>query len=392
MNDAEYSNQMEKLATIQPWMWRVFESEEAMEIVSPDAPLEGTFWAYADNAYFEICSASCSSDPAMRRNMGMKLSDRIARIPQTGIEGEGLVRLRLRNGVKLYDHFEALGFDPVGMFGQTTSAKLVLAFRSRLTGEMAGMLKSASLDHITVNLKCELDALQAVAGRVPAPRALLASGEYESGATPVTSVQSWCEGERLSGVPVAIKTDDTVARICRWLVKLVDHGSEQMSLRNLAQQQSSIVKAHPRLEDAEKKSLCMLLEAVRDARAFPTSRLHGDLRPENILLQDGSGEFIAVDWEFSRPRSLGLLDLLRYLLEGTYGNSQVRSFAGAVSPDAVRWIRNSGLPGADLPITEMVALQFAIHYTDRIGSFGRRSQRMRVLQALLQGECERLSL
>lgn len=391
MTDFDNATPLEQLSVIQPWMRRIFDSDGALELVPADCPLEGTFWAYVDQAYFELCPAHAVADPVMRQTMGLKLADRIAGRAHDGVQGKGLIRFRLREGVKPYAHFEALGFDPAGMFGQTTSSKLVLAFPLRSSGEMACVIKSASLEHIAANLKTEMDALQAVATRVQAPCALLSSGVYESGAAPVTSVQSWCAGERLSGTREAIWTQSTVMQISRWLRALVDPAARQVSLRELANEQAAIVKVHPRLEEDEKQRLCMVLAQVRDDTPVASSRLHGDMRPENILLQE-DGRFVAVDWEFSRPRSLGLLDLMRYLLESVYGNSQTASFAGAMTRDAVQWIRSSGLPGAGLPIPEMANLQFVMHYTDRIGSFGRRSKRMQHLQALLQGECERLSL
>lgn len=295
------------------------------------------------------------------------------------------MRVRLPAGATI--RFNGRTFEEAALLARTASLKVVGAVIDRESGAGSAVLKGAGLPRIARNLGHEYAALQSVAGRGIAPRPFGAGGSFASGEGPVTTAQSWCAGRLIAGGP-ALARPPLLQAIETTLLRLVEPEAE-VTLRGLAEERAAEIVAHPRLELAEKQALLSLLKRVRDRTPVAASRLHGDLRPLNMLSAPGGTTLRLLDWEFSRARSLGLLDFLRFALDRHYAAGTAASLEALVDAPVRRlvdFMRASQLPGAHLPLGELLALHFVLHYADRIGSFGRASPRMMTLQRILAGE------
>ncbi|MBX3490002.1 phosphotransferase [Parvibaculum sp.] len=294
------------------------------------------------------------------------------------------MRVRLPAGATI--RFNGRTFEDTALLARTASLKVVGAVIDRESGAGRAVLKGAGLPRIARNLGHEYAALQGVAGRGIAPRPFGAGGTFANGEGPVTTAQSWCAGRLVAGRPVA---DLAFLRAVEaTLLRLVEPEAE-VTLRGLAEERAAEIAAYPRLEHAEKQALLRLLTRVRDRTPVAASRLHGDMRPLNMLHVPGGTTLRLLDWEFSRTRSLGLLDFLRFALDRHYAAGTAASLEALIDAPARRlvdFMRASQLPGAQLPFGELLPLHFVIHYADRIGSFGRTSPRMMTLQRILAGE------
>lgn len=388
-------NAAQLLAYIQIWMSRVLNSPSAFERVSSDVPLDGTYWAWADGVSLQICPADQSDMEQVCKGLGMKIAERVASL-QAGGDEPLLMRLRLRAGVAMIIQIDDLGIDDVALYARTTSAKLICGVRHRATGNKLAIIKCAGHSHMADNLAREMAALRAMAGCVAAPIAIQQVGTFDDGRGPAMIVQNWCRGVLVvqpGAIPSGLhwSSPQMLVQIGNWLKALPKDGGAR-SFRDLAAQYKVMIEAHERLLADEKIALRGLLSRVTDERHFATSWIHGDLRPNNLLFQATEKRLVALDWEFSREGSFAVLDLVRYALEVAYSRLGASSFADMLTPHVrglLSEVQRSGLPGCEVSLDELLAMQFVIHYTDRIGSFGRMSVRMKFLQQVLQGEARR---
>ena len=95
-----------------------------------------------------------------------------------------------------------------------------------------------------------------------------------------------------------------------------------------------------------------------------------------------------LNWEFSREEGLGVTDLIRFAVNPRY--TLATGFAGfldARAIDMLRRVQAGSLPGAALPLGQLLALQFCTHFIDRVRTYPRKAGvRMITLAQLIESE------
>lgn len=191
------------------------------------------------------------------------------------------------------------------------------------------------------------------------------------------NLQTLVAGYNLSTIPGVA---NVLALASEALRSLVDHGAPPTSLAEQAEQLAAQIQAsqiHPTLKTA----LETLLTKVNDRTPLQPSRMHGDLRPANLLAipdehdfaaRDFSYELGIIDWELSQPNRLGILDLAQLALDKVNLNrtNLDEMFEGDQLGRLGKALERSELPGSDCSIAEIVALHLATYAFDRAWGFG----------------------
>ncbi|MFM7313595.1 MAG: hypothetical protein ACKO0M_10595 [Cyanobium sp.] len=265
--------------------------------------------------------------------------------------------------------------------GRSASGKTVTAVVPR-QGE--GLILKQS--RLVANLRREIEALRSCPTGLLAPRHL---GEANAPGGGLVTAQTLLPGQPLHWL--GSLTEDHQSAVIDALQRLV-HPHRTTSCVEQARSLEEELACAP-LPPAQRRNLAQLLAGINDSHRWPSSRLHGDLKPMNLLLcpleRDGDDWRCGIgllDWEFSRPCGLGVTDVVRLLLDSGY--REASSLAELLRPSRLAQVQQAlsqlDLPGAAGPLDQLLRLHVVTHALDRLVSFGNAGgERMRNLRNML---------
>ncbi|MEX2295988.1 MAG: hypothetical protein WD715_01130 [Dongiaceae bacterium] len=288
-------------------------------------------------------------------------------------------------------------FGGLALIGLWGNRKIQISAIDRERKRVLMTVKTTGYRDVIPALKNEAAALGAIAGRCPAP-SLLGQGELpsvgetadssgttdstEGGALTIVS-ESWLPGTPLSGL--RWEAEPVIGSLEETLAGLVQH-DKPTSLASLGAKLALEAEALW-IEPRERDNLLKIIATLRDTTSVASSRTHGDLEPQNILVGPG-GKMALLNWEFSREDGRGVTDLIRFAVNPRY--TLATGFAGfldARATDMLRRIQAGSLPGAALPLGQLLALQFCTHFIDRIRTYPRKAGvRMITLAQLIESD------
>jgi hypothetical protein len=294
-------------------------------------------------------------------------------------------------------------FSALALIGSWGNRKIQISAIDRERKRVLMTVKTTGDRDVIPALKNEAAALGAIAGRCPAPSMLgqgdlpRTSGEAgpsdptdstgnptdstEGGALTIVS-ESWLPGTPLSGL--RWEADPVIGSLEQALAGLVQP-DRQTSLASLGAKLALEAEALW-IEPHHRENLLKIIGTLRDTTAVASSRTHGDLEPQNILVGPG-GTMSLLNWEYSREEGLGVTDLIRFAVNPRY--TLATGFAGFLDTRATNMLRRiqaGSLPGAALPLGQLLALQFCTHFIDRVRYLHKAGVRMITLAQLIESE------
>ncbi|MEX0808668.1 MAG: hypothetical protein WD044_08060 [Dongiaceae bacterium] len=295
-------------------------------------------------------------------------------------------------------------FGALALVGLWGNRKIQISAIDREQRRVLMVVKSTGYRDVVPALKNEAAALGAIAGRCPAP-SMLGQGDLprtggeagpseaadstgdatdstEGGALTIVS-ESWLPGTPLSGL--RWEPDPVIGSLEQTLSGLVQH-DRPTSLAALGAKLSLEAEALW-IEPRERENLLKIIGTLSDTTPVPSSRTHGDLEPQNILVGPG-GAMSLLNWEFSRADGLGVTDLIRFAVNPRFTlATSFADFLDSRATEMLRRIQKGSLPGAVLPLGQLLALQFCTHFIDRIRAYPRKAGvRMITLAQLIESE------
>jgi hypothetical protein len=278
----------------------------------------------------------------------------------------------------------------IGLWG---NLKLRVAAIDREQRRVRMVAKASSHRAVIPTLKNEAAALTEIAGRCPAPSLLgqgelppvetdgaqVAASDAEAPAALTVLSLSWMPGVPLAGL--LWEPGPVFGSLEQALAGLVRH-DRTTSLAKLGAKLAIEAEALW-IEPQERENLLKIIATIDDTTPVAPSRTHGDLSPRNVLVEPG-GRMSLMNWEFSRDEGLGIADLARFAVNPRY--TLATGFADFLDDRAMgllRRVQASNLPGANLPLGQLLALQFATRFIDNIRTYPRTGVRMMTLGQLI---------
>lgn len=276
-------------------------------------------------------------------------------------------------------------FNPLALIGFWGNRKIQISAIDRERKRVLMTVKTTGDRNVIPALKNEAAALVAVAGRCPAP-ALLGQGDLPAAADATNAAQgeatesgdggaltivseSWLPGTLLSGL--RWEAEPVIGTLEQTLAGLVQH-DRPTSLASLGAKLALEAEALW-IEPQERENLLKIAATLTDTTPVASSRTHGDLEPQNILIGPG-GAISLINWEFSREEGLGVTDLVRFAVNRRYTLATgFGDFLDARALEMLKRIRAGSLPGAALPLDQLLALQFCTHFIDHVRTYPRKA-------------------
>jgi hypothetical protein len=136
--------------------------------------------------------------------------------------------------------------------------------------------------------------------------------------------------------------------------------------RDLARELVEEVDALP-MPGESKSRLAVVLERVTDRTAIPAAIGHGDLSAHN-LLQTPDRRVVAIDWEYARTPSAGILDFAHEIFRSWFYETRKDSFDGMFTRRGVGLFEKhrGALVPRTAPTGQLLALYFCRLYIDRV--------------------------
>ena len=244
---------------------------------------------------------------------------------------------------------------------QTASGKSLISII--LPGKVGQVIKISRLKQ---NLRNEFQALRNINPKIVTPKPLRFN-ELNNGFS--VSAQTL-----LRGLPLDNSISDK--NIALVLKKLTNTEAQFTSIREQSESLLESLK-EKNLTDNQKKHIESLLVKNQSKTSVISSRIHGDLRPANMLKclshdeNKNSIQLGLLDWEFSKPTGIGITDFLRWKLDFAY--TKAISFEELFHLSNISEIKKImpklDIPGNTLPLNELLRLHIAMHAIDRFHSF-----------------------